>query len=61
VAVGAFLAGQIPFTGIAEVVSETLERAPGWSPRTVNDVLEIDAESRRIAQQCVRERTLVRA
>jgi 1-deoxy-D-xylulose-5-phosphate reductoisomerase len=61
VAVEAFLAGQIPFTGIAEVVSETLERVPGRTAQTVADVLEIDAESRRVARQCVRERSLVRA
>lgn len=61
VAVEAFLQEQIPFTGIAEVVSETLSRVPGRVPRTVGELLEIDRTSREVARQCVRQRATVQA
>ena len=61
IAVDAFLKEQIPFTGIAEVVAETLSRVPGRTPATVEEVLEIDRESRTVALQCVRERAAVQA
>jgi 1-deoxy-D-xylulose-5-phosphate reductoisomerase len=61
VAVEAFLAEQIAFTGIAEVVADTLNRVPGRSPGSVSELLEIDLESRRVARECVRARSLVRA
>jgi 1-deoxy-D-xylulose-5-phosphate reductoisomerase len=61
IAVQAFLTGQIPFTGIAEVVAETLSRVPAREPRSVHEVLEIDLESRAIAADCVRQRTTVQA
>ncbi len=61
VAVEAFLGEQIPFTGIAEVVSETLERVPGRVPRSVGELLEIDRESRAVARECVRQRAAVQA
>jgi 1-deoxy-D-xylulose-5-phosphate reductoisomerase len=61
VAVDAFLREQIPFTGIAEVVAETLSRVPARVPRSVAEVLEIDRESRAVAAECVRQRTTVQA
>ena len=61
VAVEAFLNEQIPFTGIAEVVAETLSRVPGRTPPTVAEVLEIDKESRAAARECVRQRAAVQA
>ena len=61
VAVEAFLNEQIPFTGIAEVVAETLERVPARLPRSVHEVLEIDKESRQVARECVKLRAAVRA
>lgn len=61
VAVEAFLAEQIPFTGIAEIVTETLNRVPGRVPRSVAEVLEIDEESRATARECVRQRAAVQA
>ena len=61
VAVEAFLDGQIPFTGIAEVVAETLNRFPGRVPLSVADVLDIDRESRTMARECVRQRAAVQA
>ncbi|MEO7653287.1 MAG: 1-deoxy-D-xylulose-5-phosphate reductoisomerase [Bryobacteraceae bacterium] len=56
VAVEAFLDGRIGFTGIAEVVEETLQRVPLEHPASVGDILEIDAASRKIAGQLVAAR-----
>jgi 1-deoxy-D-xylulose-5-phosphate reductoisomerase len=53
IAVGAFLEGKIPFPGIHEVVRETLSRVPLRWPRTVGDVLEIDAQSRQMAGEVI--------
>jgi 1-deoxy-D-xylulose-5-phosphate reductoisomerase len=61
IAVEAFLQEQIPFTGIAEVVAETLARMPGRVARSVDEVLDIDKESRRVARDCVKSRTVVKA
>lgn len=61
IAVQAFLTEQIPFTGIAEVVADTLSRVPARVPRSVADVLEIDRESRAAAAECVRQRATVQA
>ncbi|MBM3786573.1 MAG: 1-deoxy-D-xylulose-5-phosphate reductoisomerase [Acidobacteria bacterium] len=56
IAVEAFLAQRLPFTGIAEVVSETLEAVPVRTPRCVQEILEIDQESRRAASRLVESR-----
>jgi 1-deoxy-D-xylulose-5-phosphate reductoisomerase len=61
VAVEAFLQGQIGFTEIAEVVSDTLARMPARTPASVGELLEIDGESRNKARECVRQRAAVRA
>ncbi len=53
VAVEAFLAGRISFPGIARVVGETLEKVPNRTPRTVEEVLEIDRTSRETARALV--------
>jgi len=49
VAVGAFMASGLRFTGIAEVVRRTMER--GWTaePDSLEDALAADAEARRLA------------
>src|SRR5213076_1976116 len=39
VAVAAFLAGRLPFLGIADVVADTLAHADGALPRDVEDLL----------------------
>ena len=57
IAVEAFLAGRIPFPGIAEVVEETLAKTPVRQPASVGDILAIDRESR----ACARERVMARA
>ncbi len=56
IAVEAFLDERIPFPGIAEVVSETLEKVPNRTPRCVEEVFEIDHLSRHTARQLVHER-----
>ncbi len=61
IAVDAFLKEQISFPGISEVVAETLSRVPGRTPRSVEEVLEIDRESREAARDCARQRAAVKA
>ena len=56
IAVEAFLDERIPFPGIAEVVSETLDKVPNRTPRSVEEVLEIDRQSRETARNLVLER-----
>jgi 1-deoxy-D-xylulose-5-phosphate reductoisomerase len=53
IAVEAFLAGRISFPGIAETVAETIERVESREPVSVEDVLEIDRESRAAARRIV--------
>jgi 1-deoxy-D-xylulose-5-phosphate reductoisomerase len=56
IAVEAFLQGQISFPGLSAVVRETLERMPVRQPRTIDDILEIDRESRSLARELVAAR-----
>jgi 1-deoxy-D-xylulose-5-phosphate reductoisomerase len=56
IAVEAFLEGQISFPSIATVVEETLERVPNRQAGSVQEILEIDEQSRAAARQIVRER-----
>lgn len=51
IAVEAFLKQEISFPAIAEVVEETLNRVPSRTAKTVGEVLEIDRESRQVAQE----------
>jgi 1-deoxy-D-xylulose-5-phosphate reductoisomerase len=53
VAVESFLEGRIAFPAIAEVVEETLSRVAAPTPATIDDILEIDRESRLVARQLV--------
>jgi 1-deoxy-D-xylulose-5-phosphate reductoisomerase len=57
VAVEAFLAGRIPWTGIPEVIEATLERSVGTNPGTVDVVLQADAEARTMAARIIEERS----
>jgi 1-deoxy-D-xylulose-5-phosphate reductoisomerase len=50
VAVAAFLAGRLPFLGIAEVVAEALDAADGARARDLDDLVAADAEARRLAE-----------
>lgn len=56
IAVEAFLDERLPFPGIAEVVSETLEKVPNRTPRSVEEVMQIDELSRQTARNLVQER-----
>jgi 1-deoxy-D-xylulose-5-phosphate reductoisomerase len=56
IAVEAFLEGRISFPSIATVVEETLERVPNRQAGSVQEILEIDEQSRAAARQIVRER-----
>jgi 1-deoxy-D-xylulose-5-phosphate reductoisomerase len=49
VAVAEFLAGRIPFGGIADSIADALERWTGGPVRTLDDVREADAWARRAA------------
>jgi len=49
VAVEAFLAGRLPFTGIARVIAETLAAVGAGEATSLDAVMAADAESRRAA------------
>jgi len=51
VAVAAFLAGRVPFLGIAEVVEEALDAADGSPARDLGDLREADAAARSLAER----------
>jgi 1-deoxy-D-xylulose-5-phosphate reductoisomerase len=51
VAVAAFLDGRLPFLSIAETVEETLGSVDGEPARDLNDLVEADAEARRLAER----------
>jgi 1-deoxy-D-xylulose-5-phosphate reductoisomerase len=57
VAVEAFLAGQISFPSIASVVEETLERVSNREAASVQEILEIDEQSRSAARNVIQQRT----
>ena len=51
VAVHAFLGGELPFTGIAEVIDRTLEAVPAKSVRHFSDLYAADTEAREAARR----------
>jgi 1-deoxy-D-xylulose-5-phosphate reductoisomerase len=53
VAVAAFLDGRLAFLGIPEVVAETLEACEGTPARDRDDLVEADAQARRLAERGV--------
>jgi 1-deoxy-D-xylulose-5-phosphate reductoisomerase len=55
IAVDAFLREQIRFPAIAEVVEETLERVPNRQPKSIEEVLEVDEQSRFVAREVIRQ------
>lgn len=55
VAVAAFLAEEIPFTAIAQVVAETLNASNPCEPSSLELVKRADSEAREIAQRLVTE------
>ena len=50
VAVEAFLAGRISYPGIAATIAETLAKVPVREPGSVEEILDIDRESRAVAR-----------
>jgi 1-deoxy-D-xylulose-5-phosphate reductoisomerase len=50
VAVQAFLAGRLAFTGIAGVIADTLQTVPGGHADDLAQVMDADARARRVAQ-----------
>lgn len=50
VAVEAFLQGCIPFTGIPRTIERVLEAIPETHPATIQEVLLLDEEARRVAR-----------
>jgi 1-deoxy-D-xylulose-5-phosphate reductoisomerase len=55
-AVAAFLAGQIGFTDIAELVEEALTASSGPAPATIADVIAIDRHARSRVEALITER-----
>jgi 1-deoxy-D-xylulose-5-phosphate reductoisomerase len=53
VAVAAFLEGRLPFLGIPEVVQRTLDEADGTPAGDVDELVAIDQEARRLAEQAL--------
>jgi 1-deoxy-D-xylulose-5-phosphate reductoisomerase len=51
VAVASFLAGQLPFLGIADVVADVLARVDGAPARDLPDLITADESARRFAQE----------
>ena len=51
VAVAAFLDGRLPFLGIVEVVEETLAAADGAPAGDLDELVEADADARRVAER----------
>ncbi len=49
VAVEAFLAGRLAFTGIAGVIAETLEKVQGGAAQGLDEILRADARARHVA------------
>ena len=57
IAVEAFLQGRIGFLNIYEIVQETLARMPSRTPRSIDDILDIDRESRVLARELATARS----
>jgi len=55
VAVAAFLAGRIPFTGIEAVIARVLEEMPAQPVTHFEDLFATDSEARERAEQEIRE------
>jgi 1-deoxy-D-xylulose-5-phosphate reductoisomerase len=53
VAVAAFLAGQIPFAAIADVVGRALEALPSEQPTHFEDLYEADGRARQVATELI--------
>jgi len=54
VAVDAFLGSRIPFPAIARLIREALDRAELSEPNSLDDVLALDEQGRRLARDAIR-------
>lgn len=59
VAVEAFLARRISFPSIYRIVDETVSKMARRQPATINDILEVDKQSRELARELVASRAAV--
>ncbi len=59
IAVHAFLAGRLPFLGIAEVIERTLDALPGAPVRAFESLYEADRDARSVAEEVSRSLGLV--
>jgi 1-deoxy-D-xylulose-5-phosphate reductoisomerase len=57
VAVAAFLAGELPFTGIASVAEEVLNRVAVRPGRSLEEIRDVDEQGRRLARRWIEERS----
>jgi 1-deoxy-D-xylulose-5-phosphate reductoisomerase len=53
VAVEAFLQRRISFPSIYKIVEQTVSKLPNRHPRTIDDILELDKESRSLARELI--------
>jgi len=53
VAVEAFLQRRISFPSIYKIVEQTVSKLPNRQPRTIDDILELDKESRSLARELI--------
>ena len=53
IAVSAFLEGSIAFTSIPRTIEAVLEATPSSHPETIQEVLQLDQEARRVARSVV--------
>jgi len=59
IAVAAFLGGRLPFLGIAGVVAETLEAVDGAPAADLDELVQADADARRLAESAAGAGALV--
>jgi 1-deoxy-D-xylulose-5-phosphate reductoisomerase len=55
VAVEEFLAGRIRFPMITELVEDCLNKLPGGEAATLDEILEVDRQARRVARETIRQ------
>jgi 1-deoxy-D-xylulose-5-phosphate reductoisomerase len=58
VAVAAFLAHKIPFTGIPSTIEKVLSLTPARRPASITEVLEVDANARVSAESVIAQHTV---
>jgi 1-deoxy-D-xylulose-5-phosphate reductoisomerase len=56
VAVAAFLAGQLPFTAIAETAEEIMGSVPVRPARSLEEIRDVDEQARRLTRRRIEER-----